>query len=597
VSEFSASAQFVMINSKDITISNFAPAILETLGFGVVIVDADTHRIVYANSKIYDMGGFPEGAVIGRTCHGVLCPAETGQCPITDKGQVVDNSERTMVRADGTLSSIIKTAVPMKLEGKNYLIESIVDNSDRKQMQLDLTEANEAMQKEIVKREEMQKKIEHLAYHDHLTGLANRWLFTDQLDHALSLSGRMAKMLAIMFLDLDGFKMINDSLGHALGDQLLKEVSKRLVNTIRKSDVVARIGGDEFVIMIENEENIEAIKLVAEKVLNSFNEPYKLNGQECFVTTSIGVAVYPTDGENAETLLKNADIAMYKAKEKGRNNCRFCTPVMKTNVIETMQLSNELHGALDRNELELYYQPQVHSKSNQIIGLEALLRWKHPEFGMVSPGKFIPIAENAGLIISIGEWVMRTACNQNKAWQNAGLPKIHVAVNLSVRQFQNTDIVKKVGNILKETGMDSQYLELEITESVFMKETGHVIEILSAFRNQGIAISIDDFGTEYSSLNYLKRLPVDKIKIAMQFVQGIDVSDRDEAITKAIIVLAKSLGLGVIAEGVETEKQLAFLSQRMCYEIQGFYYYKPMPAHEVEGLLRNKRGNTPERSL
>jgi len=586
-----------MINSKDITISNFAPAILETLGFGVVIVDADTHRIVYANSKIYDMGGFPEGAVIGRTCHGVLCPAETGQCPITDKGQVVDNSERTMVRADGTLSSIIKTAVPMKLEGKNYLIESIVDNSDRKQMQLELTEANEAMQREIVKREEMQKKIEHLAYHDHLTGLANRWLFTDQLDHALSLSGRMAKMLAIMFLDLDGFKMINDSLGHALGDQLLKEVSKRLVNTIRKSDVVARIGGDEFVIMIENEENIEAIKLVAEKVLNSFNEPYKLNGQECFVTTSIGVAVYPTDGENAETLLKNADIAMYKAKEKGRNNCRFCTPVMKTNVIETMQLSNELHGALDRNELELYYQPQVHSKSNQIIGLEALLRWKHPEFGMVSPGKFIPIAENAGLIISIGEWVMRTACNQNKAWQNAGLPKIHVAVNLSVRQFQNTDIVKKVGNILKETGMDSQYLELEITESVFMKETGHVIEILSAFRNQGIAISIDDFGTEYSSLNYLKRLPVDKIKIAMQFVQGIDVSDRDEAITKAIIVLAKSLGLGVIAEGVETEKQLAFLSQRMCYEIQGFYYYKPMPAHEVEGLLRNKRGNTPERSL
>jgi len=586
-----------MINSKDITISNFAPAILETLGFGVVIVDADTHRIVYANSKIYDMGGFPEGAVIGRTCHGVLCPAETGQCPITDKGQVVDNSERTMVRADGTLSSIIKTAVPMKLEGKNYLIESIVDNSDRKQMQLDLTEANECMQKEIVKREEMQKKIEHLAYHDHLTGLANRWLFTDQLDHALSLSGRMAKMLAIMFLDLDGFKMINDSLGHALGDQLLKEVSKRLVNTIRKSDVVARIGGDEFVIMIENEENIEAIKLVAEKVLNSFNEPYKLNGQECFVTTSIGVAVYPTDGENAETLLKNADIAMYKAKEKGRNNCRFCTPVMKTNVIETMQLSNELHGALDRNELELYYQPQVHSKSNQIIGLEALLRWKHPEFGMVSPGKFIPIAENAGLIISIGDWVMRTACNQNKAWQNAGLPKIHVAVNLSVRQFQNTDIVKKVGNILKETGMDSQYLELEITESVFMKETGHVIEILSAFRNQGIAISIDDFGTEYSSLNYLKRLPVDKIKIAMQFVQGIDVSDRDEAITKAIIVLAKSLGLGVIAEGVETEKQLAFLSQRMCYEIQGFYYYKPMPAHEVEGLLRNKRGNTPERSL
>ncbi len=579
--------QLCELHSQNSEISDFAPAILETLGFGVVIVDVDTHHIVYANSKLYDMSGYPEGAVIGRICHGVLCPAEVGQCPITDKGQAVDNSERMMVRADGGRASIIKTAVPVSIGGENYLIESFVDNSERKQIQSELKEANESLHKEIVKREEIQNKIEHLAYHDHLTGLANRLLFTNQLNHAVYLAGRMSKMLAVLFLDLDGFKMINDTMGHAIGDQLLMEVSSRLLRALRKSDIVARFCGDEFIIMIENEDRMEPFKLVAEKILNSFKEPFRLNDRDFFITTSIGVAVYPTDGEDAEALIKNSDIAMYKAKEKGRNQCFFCTPVMKTNVIETMKFSNQLYGAIARKELEVHYQPQVQCHSNRIIGLEALLRWKHPEFGMVSPGKFIPIAEQTGLIIAIGEWVLRAACRQNKLWQDAGLPKIRVAVNLSVRQFQYQGIVEQVEDILKETGLDASCLELEITESIIMKETRYVIETLEAFKNKGIAISIDDFGTEYSSLNYLKQLPVDKIKIAMPFVQGINVSDKDEAITKAIIVLAKSLGLGVIAEGVETETQLSFLSQRMCDEIQGFYYYKPMPAQEVEALLRN----------
>ena len=354
----------------------------------------------------------------------------------------------------------------------------------------ELTASNEKLQMEIIERGKIQEEIKHLAFHDHLTGLDNRLLFTDQITHAILLSNRMAKMLAIMFLDLDGFKMINDTMGHAIGDQLLVEVSKRLVNTMRKSDVVARVGGDEFLIMIENIEGIETVNFVAEKILYSFNRPFKLNNQDIFVTTSIGVSVYPTDGENAEMLIKNADLAMYKAKEKGRNQCLLCTPVMKTRVTETMKLSNQLYGALNRNELELYYQPQINSNLNTIIGLEALLRWNHPELGLVSPGIFIPIAEQTGLIISIGEWVIRTACKQNKAWQDAGFPQIPVAVNLSIRQFQNTDLLKLVEEILMETSLEPQYLELEITESIIMQETAYIIETLSAFRNKGIAISI-----------------------------------------------------------------------------------------------------------
>jgi diguanylate cyclase (GGDEF)-like protein len=358
VSGIGSSVKLCDMNPMENRISDFSPVIFEALGFGVIIVDAETHRIVYANSKIYDMGGYPAGTLIGQACHGMLCPAEAGQCPITDHGQSVDNSERLMVRADGTGLPIINTAVSMILEGRNYLIESIVDNSERTRIQSELTKANESLQKEIVKREQMQNKIEHLAYHDHLTGLANRLLFTDQLDHAVFLSGRMAKKLAIMFLDLDGFKMINDTMGHAIGDQLLKEVSRRLVNMVRKSDVVARIGGDEFIIMIENEVRVEAIRLVAGKILNCFKDPFTLNGHDCFMTASIGVAIYPADGENAETLIKNADIAMYKAKENGRNKCFFCTPAMKAMGIETIKLRSQSYYVIDRQDRELYYSPQ-----------------------------------------------------------------------------------------------------------------------------------------------------------------------------------------------------------------------------------------------
>lgn len=430
------------------------------------------------------------------------------------------------------------------------------------------------------------KKIKGLAYHDHLTELPNRMLFTAQLDHSIQQSQRTDKKLAVMFLDLDGFKMINDTMGHAVGDQILIDVAKRLAGTLRKSDVCARIGGDEFLVMIEQIEEDNAIELIGEKILLCFNAPFSIKNQDCFLTTSIGAAIYPTDGEAAETLIKNADIAMYQAKEKGKNQYVRCTPAMKTKVIETMKLSNSLYRALERNEFELYYQPQVDCASNRIVGMEALIRWHHPDLGTVLPGEFISIAEKTGLIMPIGQWVMRTACQQNKAWQDAGLPQIRMGVNVSVQEFQNTQIVQQVETILQETGLDPDYLELEITESVAMKEKTSIIDTLKALKAMGIHIAIDDFGTEYSSLNYLKQLPVDRIKIAMPFIQGIDISKEDEAITIAIIVLAKSMGLGVIAEGVETNKQLEFLSRRMCDELQGFYCYKPMPAQEIEALLK-----------
>ncbi|MEL7658642.1 MAG: EAL domain-containing protein, partial [Bacillota bacterium] len=400
-----------------------------------------------------------------------------------------------------------------------------------------------------------EEEIKQLAYHDHLTGLPNLRCFNEQLNHAINLANRTEKMFTIMFLDLDSFKMINDTMGHNIGDKLLKQVAQRLVDTLRKSDVLARIGGDEFIVMLENIKDENEIKTVAEKILGCFTQPFLLNDQEVFVTTSIGIAVYPTDGNDADKLKKNADIAMYKAKQRGKNQYVFCTPGMKTKIIRAMKLTNDLYRALERNEFELYYQPQVNCNTNEIVGLEALIRWNHAELGMVYPGEFIPIAEQNGLIISIGEWVMRTACWQNKAWQEAGYSPIRIGVNLSVQQLQDANIVNQVKDILRETDLDPEYVELEITESIAMTHKRYV-ETINALKDLGVKIAIDDFGTQYSSLNYLKRLSVDRIKIAMPFIQGISENPNDEAITKTIITLARSMGIDVIAEGVETINQL-----------------------------------------
>jgi EAL domain-containing protein (putative c-di-GMP-specific phosphodiesterase class I) len=339
-------------------------------------------------------------------------------------------------------------------------------------------------------------------------------------------------------------------------------------------------------LLLNNISSREAAAKIAGSVLGMFNEPVILNGQEIFVTASAGVALYPKDGEDVETLIKNADIAMYRAKSRGKNQYLLCSENMKDEVVEEIKLTNLLYRAQERNQLTLFYQPQIQLGTNKIVGLEALLRWKLPDLGMVPPLRFIPLAERTGLINPIGEWVIRTACQQNKMWQDMGLGKLRMAVNLSVNQLRNSRLVSQIEGILKETGLPAEFLELEITESVASSQTDHLIRVLSNLKELGVSISIDDFGTQYSSLSRLKMLPIDRIKMEMQFVHGIEGSEKDKAISLVIINLAKSLGVKVLAEGVETVSQLDFLNQKMCDEVQGFYFYKPMPAEEIEKILR-----------
>ncbi|NTV90530.1 MAG: diguanylate cyclase, partial [Clostridiales bacterium] len=353
-----------------------------------------------------------------------------------------------------------------------------------------LSAANMELQEEIIQRSKAEEEIRHIAYHDNLTDLPNQRYYFEEMHRAIALAKRTGKILATMFMDLDGFKMINDTMGHLSGDVMLIEVSGRLMRVFRKCDFIARIGGDEFVIMLENLDTIDTINTIARKLLRIFDDPFVINNQECFVTASVGIAIYPMDGENAEEILKSADTAMYNAKENGKNQYVFCTTDLKDRIAETMKLTNHLYRALERNELELYYQPQVSCGEAEIVGVEALLRWNHPELGMVFPNEFIHIAEQTGLIIPIGEWVLRTACRQNKSWHDEGFVNMHVAVNLSVQQFMNTKLVQQVEKILEETGLEPSYLELEITENVAMKETQHIIETLKAFRDLGIRVSI-----------------------------------------------------------------------------------------------------------
>ena len=432
-----------------------------------------------------------------------------------------------------------------------------------------------------------EQAIEYMAYYDNLTGLPNRTLFMDRLTQAIHLANRKQRYIGVIFLDLDDFKMVNDTMGHRGGDAILKAVAWKLVQQVRKTDTVARFGGDEFLIMINDLKDDKDITTVVDHIIGTFKHPFGVCGQELFITGSMGIALYPFDGEDPETLIKNADIAMYRAKSRGKSHYQLCTPVIKEEVKKNIKLSNNLYRVQERDELLIYYQPQIMLSTGQIIGVEALLRWNHPEMGMILPDIFIPLAEMNGTINAIGEWVLKEAVSQNKKWQDKGLPHLRMAVNLSIIQFNNPNFVGRVVRILKEAALDPKYLELEITESIAAKDAAHITDALNKFKQVGISISIDDFGTEYSSFNRLKMLPINRIKIDMSFIQGITGNEKDRAITKIIINLAKSLGMEVTAEGVETTQQLEFLNQRLCDIAQGYYYFKPMPAAEIEKLLRN----------
>ena len=563
--------------------------ILDALPFYILLIDSK-HHILMANKAVKQALGKDPDQIIGGYCPKVIHNSDQPipQCPLEEavcQGHAV---EREFYDPDHKrwISSVVYPTEFQTQSGEKIYLHLTYDITDRQNAQNDLKESIQKLNKEMADHLIAQERIKYLAYHDHLTGLPNRLLFSDRLNQSILLAPRIEGTIGVIFLDLDNFKIVNDAMGHDQGDELLKLVATRLSGVVRKSDTVARIGGDEFIIMVQDLKNVDGAIKIADKIINSFNQPFKINDQDTYISASMGVSIYLTDGEDVETLIKNADMAMYQAKEMGKNQYVFCSPLMKTNIIESMKLGNSLHRALERDELVIYYQPQVSYSSKKIVGLEALLRWNHPELGLISPCRFIPIAEQTGLIIPIGDWVLRNACMQNKAWQDAGLPRIRVAVNLSIIQFQNLNIANQIADILRETGLDPNYLELEITESIVMKEADYIVQTLNALKKLGITIALDDFGTDYSSLRYLKQLPIDRIKIAMPFVQGIAVNDKDEAITKAIIVLARNLEMSVIAEGVETKQQQNFLTRRMCDEMQGFYYYKPMPAREIEAILR-----------
>ncbi|WP_082452148.1 EAL domain-containing protein [Paenibacillus ihuae] len=435
---------------------------------------------------------------------------------------------------------------------------------------------------------EAEKEISYMAYYDALTGFPNHALFKKQLEQAIRLARGTGKLIGVLFIDLDSFKSVNDTIGHLGGDEMLQQVAARLSGCLREHDMVSRFGGDEFLIKLTGIDRVEDVRKIAGEMMRSIIQPVIVKGQEFFITASAGIAVYPADGESTEELIKNADLAMYASKEKGKNQYTLCSPAMKEEVLQKTLLTNSLYRALERNEFMLHYQPQVSVSTREIVGLEALIRWNNPELGMISPATFIPLAEQTGLIIPIGRWVLETACRQIKEWQVMGLPPIRMAVNLSVVQFQERNLLSLVGGILNETGLEAKYLELEITESAAADGEDEIVHVLHELKALGVNISIDDFGSGYSSLSRLKTLPVDRIKIDMQFVRGISTGNKDEAIAKTIIQLAKNLELQVIAEGVETAPQFEFFKEYKCDEIQGYYFYKPMPASEVEGILIKK---------
>jgi diguanylate cyclase (GGDEF)-like protein len=428
-------------------------------------------------------------------------------------------------------------------------------------------------------------EIEHLAYHDALTGLPNRPLFIDRLIVALAQAHRSNHRLAVFFLDLDRFKDINDSLGHSVGDQLLKEVAARIRRCVRESDTVARFGGDEFTLLIPRFENVEEAAKVAQKVIETLRIPFEIQERELFVTTSVGISLYPNDGLDAETLVRNADTAMYRAKESGRDNYQLYAPAMNARALERLALENMLRKALVNQELVLYYQPLVDVATRSVIGVEALLRWQHPELGLLSPAHFISVAELSGLIIPIGEWVLHTACKQVRIWQKKLDYELTVSVNLSARQFQQPDLVQQIRAAIADTAVDPSWLQFEITESNAMQNAENTIHTLRDLKMLGVGIAMDDFGTGYSSLNYLKRFPIDTLKLDQSFVHEVATDPSDAAIVSAVIAMAHTLNLTLVAEGVETEEQLAFLQKERCDVIQGYLFSAPLPADELEPYL------------
>ncbi len=545
---------------------------MELAAIGIAHVE-DGGRFRYANPQLCSMLGYTEQELLTMTVKDVSHP---GDVNVTDElrdrlraGEIQSfKTEKRYLRKDGTPIWVgLTIACKRDRAGKCLYDISIVED--------------------ISSRKGAEERIQYLATHDGLTGLPNRVMFQQLLGLSIETARRYGRKLAVLFIDLDRFKVINDTLGHEAGDVLLREIGARLRECLRASDVVARLGGDEFVVLLQEINDPAQAASVARNILNVVMKPVVILGQECRVTASVGVCLHPDDGQDDQSIMKNADMAMYLAKEEGKNNFQFFTSRMKPHSIERLSLETNLRRALELEEFSLHYQAKVNFRTGAITGVEALLRWHNPELGSVSPARFIPLAEETGLIVPIGKWVLKTACAQSVAWQKQGLPPVCMSVNLSMRQLNDEGLVREIESVLNETGLDPSLLELEVTESSIMHNAERAVRVLTSIKDLGVRLGIDDFGTGYSSLAHLKRFPIDTLKVDRSFIREVPNDAEDRAIAEAIIAMGKTLSLTVVAEGVETPEQQAFLSERLCDEMQGYYFSTPVAAQDFAELLRS----------
>jgi len=582
-------------------------AILDSAVLGIAVVEKG--RTLHCNRKMEELFGHGPGGINGATVRSLYPDDATWQLARSETARDfevgrVHVGEYQLMRQDGARFWARLSGRPCDLDDRRgrtvWLVDDVTAQREAAEAVLrardelevrvaertaELAGANALLQEEIVERRQAEARVHHMAYHDSLTGLPNRALLSDRLDRAMLTAQRNGHKLAVMFIDLDRFKTINDSLGHQTGDHLLREVASRLCRAVRASDTVARLGGDEFVVLIPGVQAPEECGKVCDKIIEALAAPVPFEGHSLHISPSIGVCLYPDDGTDVETLMRHADAAMYHANAAGRNNYQFFTERMNQAAARHFELETSLRQALANDEFELFYQPISDTATRNIHALEVLLRWRRPGHGLVMPDDFIPILEETGLIVPVGEWVIRAACEQSVAWRRQGLTPVPLAINLSARQFTHRSLIESIQRIVSETGVDPALIEFELTETTLMQQGGRTLEILGQISGMGIRLSIDDFGTGYSSLAYLKRFPVRKIKIDRAFVRELEASAEDQAIVSAVMALADSLQISVVAEGVETEGQYALLRGRGCQYAQGYLFARPLDAGDVAELL------------
>jgi diguanylate cyclase (GGDEF)-like protein/PAS domain S-box-containing protein len=537
----------------------FSHSILNYAVEGILTLD-DNLNIKFANPAALKILNYNETNIIGKNVQLLIPNYEIKKIPATGNWLY----ELEAIKSDGM-------SLPIELTVSRFFVDEYYYT---------------IIFKDITERKQYEEKIKKQAFYDTLTDLPNRILLRERISYEIQRANRSKGKFALMYLDLDRFKLVNDTLGHDMGDKLLVDMAARLKASVREEDFVVRMGGDEFVILLTDLENAEHIGKIANTILDSIKKPLIIDGNSLSLTISIGVTIFPDDGTDYEILLTNADIAMYRAKEKGKNNFQTFTQELNAKAIERLELENSLRRAIEYNEFILHYQPKVNTHTSEIIGSEALIRWQHPKKGLLLPDTFIPLAEETGLIVQIGEWVLRTACQYNKSLQSIGFPNITVAVNLSLRQFEMQNLLEIIKNILDETGLEPQYLELEITESIAMKNVVHTVEVIKELQMIGVKFSIDDFGTGYSSLSHINDLSVNKLKIDKSFVNKISDIKETSIIASTVLALGKNLKMQVIAEGVETQNQVDFLRENNCDEMQGYFIAKPMGPDDFKKMLK-----------